>query len=99
METTCELTPRERSFRRPRPVSFGQRSAIENGVHYRRDVSFQEDQCRVKDRIGAEMLAMKPNLRVGLYELELERGRTEADSLRNWRKGQTFSNAHRMRQR
>ena len=32
-------------------------SAIENGVHYRRDVSFQEDQCRVKDRVGAEMLA------------------------------------------
>jgi len=78
METTCELTPRGRNFRRPRPVSFGQRSAIENGVHYRRGVSFQEDQCRVKDRIGAEMLAMKPNLRVGLYELELEPSRTEA---------------------
>ena len=99
METTCELTPRGRNFRRPRPVSFGQRSAIENGVHYRRGVSFQEDQCRVKDRVGAEMLAVMRNLAVRLYELELERGRTEADSLRNWRKGQTFSNAHRMRQR
>ena len=74
-------------------------SAIENGVHYRRDVSFQEDQCRVKDRVGAEMLAVMRNLAVGLYELELERGRTQADSLRNWMKGQTFSNAHRMLRR
>jgi hypothetical protein len=99
METTCELTPRGRSFRRPRPVSFGQRSAIENGVHYRRGVSFQEDQCRVKDRGGAEILAVMRNLAVGLYELELERGRTEAESLSNWLKSQTFSNAHRMRRR
>jgi hypothetical protein len=68
-------------------------SAIENGVHYRRDVSFQEDQCRVKDQVGAEMLA------VGLYELELKRGRTQAGSLRNWMKDQTFSNAHRMLRR
>jgi hypothetical protein len=68
-------------------------SAIENGMHYRRDVSFQEDQCRVKDRVGAEMLA------VGLYKLELERGRTQADSWRSWMKGQTFSNAHRMLRR
>jgi hypothetical protein len=74
-------------------------SAIENGVHYRRDVSFQEDQCRVKDRVGAEMLAVMRNLAVGLYELELERGRTQADSMRNWMKGQTFSNAHRMLRR
>lgn len=71
-------------------------SAIENGVHYRRDVSFQEDGCRVKDRVGAEMLATLRNLAIGLYELELERGRTESGSLRNWMKSQTFGNAHRM---
>lgn len=74
-------------------------SAIENGMHYRRDVSFQEDQCRVKDRVGDEMLAVMRSLAVELYELELERGRTQADSLRNWMKGQTFSNAHRMLRR
>jgi hypothetical protein len=45
------------------------------------------------------MLAVMRNLAVGLYELELERGRTQADSLRNWMKGQTFSNAHRMLRR
>ena len=74
-------------------------SAIENGVHHRRDVSFQEDGCRVKDRVGAEMLASLRNLAIGLYELELERGRTQAGSLRNWMKSQTFGNAHRMLRR
>jgi hypothetical protein len=74
-------------------------SAIENGVHYRRDVSFQEDGCRVRDRVGAEMLATLRNLAIGLYELELERGRTQAASLRNWMKSQTFGNAHRLLQR
>ena len=74
-------------------------SAIENGVHHRRDVSFQEDACRVKDRVGAEMLASLRNLAIGLYELELERGRTQAGSLRNWMKSQTFGNAHRMLRR
>ena len=71
-------------------------SAIENGVHHRRDVSFQEDGCRVKDRVGAEMLVALRNLAIGLYELELDRGRTQAGSLRNWMKSQTFGNAHRM---
>jgi hypothetical protein len=71
-------------------------SAIENGVHHRRDVSFQEDGCLVKDRVGAEMLVALRNLAIGLYELELDRGRTQAGSLRNWMKSQTFGNAHRM---
>ena len=74
-------------------------SAIENGVHHRRDVSFQEDGCRVKDRVGAEMLVALRNLAIGLYELELERGRTQAGSLRNWMKSQTFGNAHRLLRR
>ena len=74
-------------------------SAIENGVHHRRDVSFQEDGCRVQHRVGAEMLASLRNLAIGLYELELDRGRTQAGSLRNWMKSQTFGNAHRMLRR
>ncbi len=53
----------------------------------------------MKDRGGAEILAVMRNLAVGLYELELEPSRTEAESLRNWLKGQTFGNAHRMRRR
>lgn len=69
-------------------------SAIENGVHYRRDVSFGEDQCRAADRTGAEMLATLRNLAIAVYELEAEQGRTPASSLRNWMKGQTFTHAH-----
>jgi hypothetical protein len=69
-------------------------SAIENGVHCRRDVSLGEDQCRVRNRIGAETLATLRNLAIAVYELAAEAGRTQASSLRNWMKGQTFSSAH-----
>lgn len=69
-------------------------SASENGVHYRRDVSFGEDQCRVRDRVGAEMLAGLRNLAIGVYELALDHGHTKAKSLRNWMKRQTFGRAH-----
>jgi len=69
-------------------------SAIENGVHYRRDVSFGEDRCRVHDRNGAEVLAMLRNLAIGVYELELERGGTQASSLRHWMTGLSFTEAH-----
>jgi hypothetical protein len=69
-------------------------SAIENGVHHRRDLSFGEDQCRVRDRVGAEMLAVLRNLAIGVYELESDRGRTQAKSLRNWLQRQTFGRAH-----
>lgn len=39
---------------------------IENGLHYRRDVTFKEDGCRMKSRPGAEVLAVCNNLAVGL---------------------------------
>jgi predicted transposase YbfD/YdcC len=69
-------------------------SATENGTHYRRDVTFAEDQCRVRDRVGAEMLVVLRNLAIAVYELESDRGGTQAKSLRNWMKRQTFKNAH-----
>jgi predicted transposase YbfD/YdcC len=40
--------------------------AIENGLHYRRDVTFQEDACRMKSRPAAEALAVCTNLALGL---------------------------------
>lgn len=70
-------------------------SAIENGVHYRRDWTYREDDCRVKDRVGAEMLAVLRNLANGLYELEKHRGKTKADSLKNWTAGMTFTMARK----
>jgi predicted transposase YbfD/YdcC len=39
---------------------------IENGLHYRRDVTFQEDRCRMKSRPAAEALAVCTNLAIGL---------------------------------
>lgn len=68
-------------------------SAIENGTHYRRDVTLGEDACRVKDRNAASVLASLRNLTNGLYELERERERTRVDTLNSWLERQTFSTA------
>jgi len=67
------------------------RSAIENGTHYRRDVTSAEDACRPKARPGAAVLASLRNLAIGVCELERERGRTQVDTLKSWCQRQTFS--------
>ena len=77
----------------------GHWSAMENGTHYRRDVTFGEDACRVKDRNGAAVLASLRNLANGIYELEVERGRTRVDTLQSWCQRQTFSSAWPLLQR
>ncbi len=71
----------------------GHWSAIENGTHYRRDVSLGEDACRVTHREAASVLASLRNLTIGVYELEKHRGRTQADSLPSWRRAQSFTTA------
>jgi len=71
----------------------GHWSAIENGTHYRRDVTFAEDACRTANPNGAATLASFRNLANGLYELQKERKRTTADSLRSWCQQQTFQTA------
>lgn len=68
-------------------------SAIENGTHYRRDVTLGEDACRVKDRNAAAALASLRNLANGIYELERERERTTVDTFKSWLAQQTFSSA------
>lgn len=68
----------------------GHWSAIENGTHYRRDVTFSEDACRTANRNGAAILASLRNLANGLYELQRELKKTTADSLRCWCQQQTF---------
>jgi hypothetical protein len=74
----------------------GHWSAIENGTHYRRDVTLGEDACRTTGRGGAAVLATLRNLTNGLYELERERERTTVDTLRSWCQQQTFSTAWRL---
>jgi hypothetical protein len=69
----------------------GHWSAIENGTHYRRDVTLGEDACRTASRKGAAVLASLRNLATGLYELQKERKLTKIDSLRSWCQQQTFT--------
>jgi predicted transposase YbfD/YdcC len=69
----------------------GHWSAIENGTHYRRDVTLGEDACRTADRNGAAVLASLRNLANGIYELQKQQKQTPADSLKSWCQQQTFS--------
>ena len=66
-------------------------SAIENGTHYRRDVTLGEDANRTANRQGAAVLASLRNLANGLYELQKEQKRTTVDTLRSWCQQQTFT--------
>ncbi len=69
----------------------GHWSAIENGTHYRRDVTFAEDACRTANRKGAAVLASLRNLAIGIYELQKEQKRTKVDTLKSWCAQQTFT--------
>lgn len=71
----------------------GHWSAIENGVHHRRDVSFGEDACRVANAKAAHALATLRNLAIGLFELERERGRASARGCKSQSRRMTFSQA------
>ena len=74
----------------------GHWSAIENGTHYRRDVTLGEDANRTAHRVGAEVLASLRNLTNGLYELQKVQERTKAKTLSSWCKQQTFSTAWKL---
>lgn len=68
-------------------------AAIENGSHYRRDVSLGEDACRVAQRGPAQILAALRNLVTGLFELERQRGPTQTKQLKAWCRRMTVSKA------
>ena len=74
----------------------GHWSAIENGVHYRRDVTFGEDACRIAQPKAAHAMATLRNLAIGLYELQRERGRMEADGCKSWCRQMTVATARSM---
>jgi len=61
-------------------------AAIENGSHYRRDVSLGEDASRIAGRNGASVLATLRNLLLGLMELQRHRGKTRARTFPAWRR-------------
>ncbi len=68
-------------------------SAIENGSHHRRDVSFGEDASGVSQRGAAQVLAALRNLALGVYELARDRGQTHAPSAKSRCRQMTFSTA------
>jgi hypothetical protein len=74
----------------------GHWSAIENGVHHRRDVSFGEDACRVAHRAAAHVLATLRNLAIGLYEIQCARGRDKANGCKSWGRRMTVAAALQM---
>jgi hypothetical protein len=59
-------------------------AAIENGSHYRRDDTFDEDGSHVAKRGAVQVLSTLRNLAIGLYELEREQGRTQTTELKSW---------------
>jgi len=69
----------------------GHWSAIENGTHYRRDVTLGEDANRTANRQGAAVLASLRNLANGVYELQKQQKHTPADTLNSWCQQQTFT--------
>lgn len=66
-------------------------SAIENGTHYRRDVSLGEDASRISGRTGAYVMATLRNLLLGLMELQRHRGQTRAHTFPGWRRKLTHT--------
>ena len=77
-------------------VIRGHWSAIENGLHYRRDVSFGEDTCRVANRKASHALATLRNLAIGIFEIQSARGRVDANGLKSWYRRMTVTNAIKM---
>lgn len=68
----------------------GHWSAIENGAHHRRDVSFGEDASGVSKRGAAQVMAALRNLALGICELEKERGRVKSPSAKSRCRQMTF---------
>jgi hypothetical protein len=85
------LTPDQHNDAQMLALIRGHWSAIENGTHYRRDVTLGEDACRTAGRAGAAVLASFRNLANGIYELQKERKRTAINSLKSWCQQQTFT--------
>lgn len=76
--------------------SRGHGAAIENGTHYRCDVTLGEDACRTKRRGAAAVLTNRRNLTIGAFQLERERGRTKVDTLNSWCERATFTSAWKL---
>lgn len=93
---TTSVAERELTDNQLHDVIRGHWSAIENGVHYRRDVSFGEDACRVAQRNAAHALATLRNLAIGLFEIKKTRGKVNANGCKSWCRRMTVADALKM---
>lgn len=64
----ASLTPQKASARRVLDLLRGQWT-IENGLHYVRDVTFDEDRSQVRKGAGAQVMASLRNLAISLLRL------------------------------
>lgn len=71
----------------------GHWDSVENGSHYRRDVSMGEDASGISKRPQAHMMASLRNLTLGMFERQKHRNN---DSLPSWRRKMTPSQALRL---
>jgi predicted transposase YbfD/YdcC len=71
----------------------GHWAACENGSHYRRDVTLGEDASQISGRTAAQAMATLRNLVLGLFELQKEKGRANADYVPGWQRKMTASAA------
>lgn len=87
------LSRRERTDEQLLELIRGHWGAIENGIHHRRDISFDEDRCRITKNGGAQMMASLRNLAIGVYELQRDKGKTKDSSFTSWMRQMTPSRA------
>lgn len=71
----------------------GHWAAIENGIHHRRDISFDEDRCRITKGGGAQVMASLRNLAIGIYDHQKNQEKTKASSFKSWMRQMTPSQA------
>ena len=70
----------------------GHWNAVENGSHYRRDVTLGEDASLISGRAGAHVMATLRNLVLGLFELQKHGGKTDG-YVPGWQRKMRGSNA------
>ena len=87
------IARQEKSEEELADIIRGHWGAIENGTHYRRDVSLGEDACRIANRKGAHAMATLRNLAIGVFEIRRHQGLTTVDGLKSWCRRMTVSDA------
>lgn len=83
---TCSFARDEHSPQELAGFIRGHWKAIEIGSHYRRDVSLGEDASQISGRSGAQVMAALRNTVLGLFELQKDRGKTQAQYVPSWKR-------------